>query len=172
MARQLGWGNESLVVNTEMAASRPIQDLWSPDFSNLTENRIVHLVVAQDDMTVGLCDSVHHHSLFSTGENNNTIVIYVPSDKYGYPRLVATHYIPANEVHDTLADWAFYKRVDAQIDWLVSRTWSDYNTEEFAYIHLTDNDLLTDMGEWSDGVKVLPMKTYSEPLEAKLFDHC
>ena len=99
-------------------------------------------------MTVGLCDSVHHHSLFSTGENNNTIVIYVPSDKYGYPRLVATHYIPANEVHDTLADWAFYKRVDAQIDWLVSRTWSDYNTEEFAYIHLTDNDLLTDMGCW------------------------
>ena len=172
MARQLGWGNESLVVNTEMAASRPVQNLWSPDFSNLTENRIVHLVVAQDDMTVGLCDSVHHHSLFSPGQNNNTIVIYVPSDKYGYPRLVATHYIPANEVHDTLADWAFYKRVDAQIDWLVSRTWSDYNTEEFAYIHLTDNDLLTDMGEWSDGVKVLPMKTYSEPLEAKVFDHC
>ena len=61
-------------------------------------------------MTVGLCDSVHHHALFSPGQNNNTIVIYVPSDKYGYPRLVATHYIPANEVHDTLADWAFYKR--------------------------------------------------------------
>ena len=172
MAQEFGWGSETLVVNTEMASSRPIQDLWQPDFSNLPAATVVHLAVGEDDMTVGQCDSVYHQQLFDLIEENNSLLIYIPSDKYGFPRLVASHYIPANEAHDTLADWAFYRRVDAQADWVVARSRGDYNTEDFAYFHLIDGPQLRDMGEWSDGTPVLQLQPYSNAIEEKQFIHC
>lgn len=172
MVREFGWGNETLVVATEMASSRPVQDLWQPDFSNLPLATIVHLAVGEDDMTVGQCDSVYHQQLFNLIEKNNSLLIYIPSDKYGFPRLVASHYIPANEAHDTLADWAFYRRVDAQADWVVARSRGDYNTEDFAYFHLIDGPLLRNMGDWSDGTPVLELQPYTNAIQEKKFSHC
>ena len=172
MVQEFGWGSETLVVNTEMAASRPVQDLWQPNFDNLPLATIVHLAVGEDDMTVGQCDSVYHQQLFNLIEQNNSLLIYIPSDKYGFPRLVATHYIPANEAHDTLADWAFYRRVDAQADWVVARSRGDFNTEEFAYFHLIDGPNLRDMGEWSDGTPVLQLQPYTNAIQDKKFSGC
>ena len=172
MVREFGWGNETLLVATEMASSRPVQDLWQPDFSNLPLATIVHLAVGEDDMTVGQCDSVYHQQLFNLIEKNNSLLIYIPSDKYGFPRLVASHYIPANEAHDTLADWAFYRRVDAQADWVVARSRGDYNTEDFAYFHLIDGPLLRNMGDWSDGTPVLELQPYTNAIQEKKFSHC
>ena len=114
-------------------------------------------------MTVGQCDSVYHQQLFDLIEKNNSLLIYIPSDKYGFPRLVATHYIPANEAHDTLADWAFYRRVDAQADWVVANR-GDFN-EEFAYFHLIDGPNLRDMGKWSDGTPVLQLQPYTNAIQ-------
>jgi len=172
MVQEFGWGNETLVVNTEMAASRPVQKLWQPNFDDLPEATIVHLAVGEDDMTVGQCDSVYHQQLFDLIEANNSLLIYIPSDKYGFPRLVATHYIPANEAHDTLADWAFYRRVDAQADWVVARSRGDFNTEEFAYFHLIDGPNLRDMGEWSDGTPVLQLQPYTNAIQENKFSDC
>ena len=172
MVKEFGWGSETIVVNTEMASSRPVQNLWQPNFDDLPQATIVHLAVGEDDMTVGQCDSVYHQQLFDLIEENNSLLIYIPSDKYGFPRLVATHYIPANEAHDTLADWAFYRRVDAQADWVVARSRGDFNTEEFAYFHLIDGPNLRDMGEWSDGTPVLQLQPYTNAIEENKFSHC
>ncbi|MCH2648280.1 MAG: hypothetical protein MKZ57_00530 [Candidatus Poseidoniaceae archaeon] len=172
MVQEFGWGNQTLVVNTEMAASRPVQDLWQPDFTGLPQATMVHLAVGEDDMTVGQCDSVYHQQLFNMIEKNNSLLIYIPSDKYGFPRLVASHYIPTNEAHDTLSDWAFYRRVDAQADWLVARSRGDYNTEQFAYSHLIDGPLLRDMGEWSDGTPVLQLQPYTNAIQENKFNDC
>ena len=172
MVKEFGWGSETLVVNTEMASSRPSQDLWQPNFDDLPEATVVHLAVGEDDMTVGQCDSVYHQQLFDLVDENNSLLIFIPSDRYGFPRLVATHYIPANEAHDTMADWAFYRRVDAQADWVVARSRGDYNTENFAYFHLIDGPLLRDMGEWSDGTPVLELQPYNNALQEKRFNHC
>ena len=172
MVQEFGWGNETLVVNTEMAASRPVQNLWQPNFDNLPQATIVHLAVSEDDMTVGQCDSVYHQQLFDLIEENNSLLIFIPSDKYGFPRLVATHYIPANEAHDTLADWAFYRRVDAQADWVVARSRGDFNTEEFAYFHLIDGPILRNMGEWSDGTPVLQLQPYANAIQENKFSYC
>ena len=172
MVQEFGWGSETVVVNTEMASSRPSQNLWQPNFDQLPEARVVHLAVGEDDMTVGQCDSVYHQQLFDLIEDNNSLLIYIPSDRYGFPRLIATHYIPATEAHDTLADWAFYRRVDAQADWVVARSRGDYNTENFAYFHLIDGPLLRDMGEWSDGTPVLELEPYSNAIQEKRFNHC
>ena len=172
MVQDFGWGSETVVVNTEMASSRPSQNLWQPNFDQLPEATVVHLAVGEDDMTVGQCDSVYHQQLFDLIDDNNSLLIYIPSDRYGFPRLIATHYIPATEAHDTLADWAFYRRVDAQADWVVARRRGDYNTENFAYFHLIDGPLLRDMGEWSDGTPVLKLEPYSNAIQEKRFNHC
>ena len=172
MVQEFSWGSETLVVDTEMAASRPSQNLWQPNFTDLPEHTIIHLVVAEDDMTVGQCESAYHQQLFDLTNQNNSLVIYVPSDKYGFPRMIATHYIPANEVHDSLADWSFYRRVDAQADWVVARSRADFNTEDFAYQHLIQGPLLEFMGKWSDGTPVLPLESYPNALAESRFSHC
>ncbi|MAY04292.1 MAG: hypothetical protein CMB25_01645 [Euryarchaeota archaeon] len=172
MVQPMEWGSETLLVDTEMAAARPVQEAWLPDYTNLPENSIVHLVVSEDDMTVGQCNSVHQHALFDQIDDNQSLLLYIPSDRYGFPRLVATHYIPANEAHDTLADWAFYRRVDAQADWVVAHSRGDLNTADFAYANLINTGMLTNMGKWSDGVDVLPIQAYTHPSEAKLFAEC
>ena len=172
MVQTMGWGNETLLVDTEMAAARPVQEEWLPDYTNLPERTIVHLVVSEDDMTVGQCNSVHQHALFDQIEENQSLLLYIPSDRYGFPRLVATHYIPANEAHDTLADWAFYRRVDAQADWVVAHSRQDLNTADFAYANLVNGEMLTNMGKWSDGVDVLPIQAYTNPSAVSKFSDC
>ena len=172
MAQSMGWGNETLVVDTEMAAARPVQEEWLPNYTNLPENSIVHLVVSEDDMTVSQCNSAHHLDLFDEIEDNHSLLLFIPSDRYGFPRLVATHYLPANEAHDTLADWALYRRVDAQADWVVAHSRGDLNTADFAYANLIDTGMLTYMGKWSDGVDVLPLQGYSNPSESNRFANC
>ena len=172
MVQAYSWGNETLVVDTEMAAARPVQEQWLPEYTNLPENSIVHLVVSEDDMTVGQCNSVHQHALFDQIDNNQSLLLYIPSDRYGFPRLVATHYLPANEAHDTLADWAFYRRVDAQADWVVAHSRGDLNTADFAYANLVNTGMLTNLGKWSDGVDVLPIQAYTDPSESKRFAEC
>ena len=172
MVQAMSWGNETLMVDTEMAAARPVQEEWLPEYNNLPENSIVHLVVSEDDMTVGQCNSVHQHALFEQIGNNQSLLLYIPSDRYGFPRLVATHYLPANEAHDTLADWAFYRRVDAQADWVVAQSRGDLNTADFAYANLVNTGMLTNLGKWSDGVDVLPIQVYTNPSEASKFADC
>ena len=172
MVQAMSWGNETLMVDTEMAAARPVQEEWLPEYNNLPENSIVHLVVSEDDMTVGQCNSVHQHALFEQIGNNQSLLLYIPSDRYGFPRLVATHYLPANEAHDTLADWAFYRRVDAQADWVVAHSRGDLNTADFAYANLVNVGMLTNLGKWSDGVDVLPIQVYTNPSEANKFADC
>ena len=172
MVQAMSWGNETLMVDTEMAAARPVQEEWLPEYNNLPENSIVHLVVSEDDMTVGQCNSVHQHALFEQIGNNQSLLLYIPSDRYGFPRLVATHYLPANEAHDTLADWAFYRRVDAQADWVVAQSRGDLNTADFAYANLVNTGMLTKLGKWSDGVDVLPIQVYTNPSEASKFADC
>ena len=172
MVQAYSWGNETLVVDTEMAAARPVQEQWLPEYTNLPQNSIVHLVVSEDDMTVGQCNSVHQHALFEQIDSNQSLLLYIPSDRYGFPRLVATHYLPANEAHDTLADWAFYRRVDAQADWVVAHSRGDLNTADFAYANLVNTGMLTNLGKWSDGVDVLPIQAYTDPSESKRFADC
>lgn len=172
MVQAYSWGNETLVVDTEMAAARPMQEQWLPEYTNLPENAIVHHVVSEDDMTVGQCNGVHHHALFGDIDDNQSLLLYIPSDRYGFPRLVATHYIPANEAHDTLADWAFYRRVDAQADWVVAHSRGDLNTADFAYANLINTGMLTNLGKWSDGVDVLPIQAFTHPSESKKFADC
>ena len=85
---------------------------------------------------------------------------------------MASHYLPASETHDTLADWGFYRRVASQADWLVARMDGDTETEDLAYAKLIDSPELRYMGEWSDGRAVEELRVWDDPLNSSKFTHC
>lgn len=158
------WGNETLFLDFESAWTRPSHPELQPNMSRLPDSTLIHLAQGIDDMSVDPCYSVHHQAVFSMLPQEHVLFIELQSDLYGYPRLVGTHYLPTNSVHDTLADWGIYRRIDAQADWVVARSRGDVFTESWAYEHLLNSPVLTDMGQWSDGQDVLPLLIHHEAL--------
>jgi len=163
MERQ--WGNETLFLDFESAWTRPSHPDLQPNMSRLPNSTIVHIARGIDDMSVDACYSVHHQAMFSMLPQEHVLFIELQSDLYGFPRLVGSHYLPTDSVHDTLADWGIYRRIDAQADWVVARSRGDIFTESWAYEHLINTPLLTNMGQWSDGVNVLPLLIHLEALQ-------
>jgi hypothetical protein len=168
-----GWGNETLFIDIESAWTRPDQSALQPNLSRMPQDTMVHIARGIDDMTVDACYSVYHQQVFSNLPNEHVLYIELQSDLYGFPRLVGTHYLPTDSVHDRLADYGIYRRIDAQADWVFARSQGDTITEEWAYNHLIDSDLLRYMGEWSDGTPVLPLLIYEDALNTnKQFEYC
>ncbi|MDG1557075.1 MAG: hypothetical protein P8Q98_04675, partial [Candidatus Poseidoniaceae archaeon] len=168
-----GWGNETLFVNIESGWTRPNQAHLQPNLSRMPADTMVHIARGVDDMTVDACYSVHHQQVYSALPDEHVLYIELQSDLYGFPRLVGSHYLPTDSVHDRLADFGVYRRIAAQADWVFARTQGDNNTESFAYDHLTDGELLRSMGEWSDGTPVLPLLVYEDALNTeKKFAYC
>jgi len=167
------WGNETLFIDIESGWTRPDQIYLQPNLSKIPDDAMIHIARGVDDMTVDACYSVYHQQVFNFLPNEHVLYIELQSDLYGFPRLVGTHYLPTDSVHDTLADFGVYRRIDAQADWVVARSRGDYITEDWAYQHLIDSDLLRDMGEWSDGTDVLPLLVYQDALNTeKKFEYC
>ena len=167
-ALEKGWASQSLFVDLETPYARPVQEHLQINTTGIPDNFLAHVAIGEDDMSVNDCFGVHHHALLG----NNSLFIEVPSDRYGFPRLVASHYLPASETHDTLADWGFYRRVASQADWLVARMDGDTGTEEVAYAKLIDSPELRYMGEWSDGRPVEELRVWDDPLNSSKFKHC
>ncbi|NCG01441.1 MAG: hypothetical protein GWP25_06580 [Euryarchaeota archaeon] len=158
------WGNETLFIDMESPWTRPNHPELQPNMSRLPNSTMVHIAKGVDDMTVDSCYSVHHQAMFSMLPQEHVLFIELQSDLYGFPRLVGSHYLPTDSVHDTLADWGVYRRIDAQADWVVARSRGDVFTESWAYEHLIDSPLLTNMGQWSDGEDVRPLLIHHEAL--------
>jgi len=81
--------------------------------------------------------------------------------------------LQTNPAHDALADWAFYRRLDAQADWLTAEARNDTNTIDWARNYLLDPDVLAPMGTWSDGTEVLSLRLYfGDDSSVKSFQDC
>lgn len=159
-----GWGARALVVALESPASRPMQESLQPDLSAIPNETLVQIGVPQDDMTVGMCPGAFHQQLFSSLPDERNQLLEIQSDRYGFPRLVASHYLQTEPAHDTLSDWSFYRRVDAQADYLVAHGREDTFTADWAFQYMTDETMLTGMGAWSDGTPVLPLIWHTDAI--------
>lgn len=160
-----GWGSRALVVALESPASRPMQENLQPDLSGLPNETLVQIGVPQDDMSVGMCPGAFHQQLFASLPEERNQLLEIQSDLYGFPRLVASHYLQTDPAHDTLSDWSFYRRMDAQADYVVALGREDTFTADWAYQYMTDETMLTGMGEWSDGTPVLPLIWHANAIE-------
>ena len=162
------WGSEALFVSLEAPYARPVQDHLQFDPAKLPDNFLAHVAISEDDMSVDECFGVHHQNLLGEG----ALLIEVPSDRHGFPRLVASHYLQATEAHDDLADWGFYRRVASQANWLVASTSNDTINESEWRNQLIDSEELRYMGEWSDGKEVEALRTWTDAINSDRFDHC
>ena len=160
-----GWGSKALVVALESPASRPMQANLQPDLSAMPNETMVQIGVPQDDMSVGMCPGAFHQQLFDSLPDERNQLLEIQSDRYGFPRLVPSHYLQTDPAHDTLSDWSFYRRVDAQADYLVAHGREDTFTADWAFQYMTDQTMLTGMGEWSDGTPVLPLIWHTNAIE-------
>lgn len=156
-AFERGWGSHALVVALEAPASRPMQANLQPNLTGMPSETLVQIGVPQDDMSVGLCPGAFHQQVFSDLPDERNQLLEIQSDLYGFPRLVASHYLQTDPARDTLSDWSFIRRIDAQADYLVAHGRNDTFTADWAFQYMTDETMLTGMGEWSDGTPVLPL---------------
>lgn len=168
-----GWGQHAMVVALEAPANRPMQPALQPVLSQLPNETLVQIGVSQDDMSVGVCPGAFHQRLFSELPKERNQLIEVQTDQYGFPRLIASHYLQTDPARDQLSDWSFYRRIDAQADYLVAHARNDTFTADWAFQYLTDETMLTNMGAWSDNTPVLPLKLYHDALITDpLFSSC
>ena len=167
-ALEKGWGSQALFVSLEAPYARPVQEHLQIDTTRIPDNFLAHVAVSEDDMSVSDCFGVHHQELLGDG----ALFIEIPSDRYGFPRLVASHYLQATEAHDDLADWGFYRRVASQSNWLVASLQGDESGELEYRNQLTNTDELRYMGEWSDGTPVLRLRTYENAISSNDFKYC
>ena len=156
-AFERGWGSHALVVALEAPATRPMQTNLQPNLTGMPNETLVQIGVPQDDMSVGLCPGAFHQQVFDALPEERNQLLEIQSDLYGFPRLVASHYLQTDPVRDRLSDWSFYRRIDAQADFLVAHGRNDTFTADWAFQYMTDETMLTGMGEWSDGTPVLPL---------------
>ena len=168
----MGWGSNALVFAPESPAARPLQTELQPDLSLIPDETLVQIGITEDDLSVGLCPAAFHQALFNNLSEERTQVVLVQSDRYGFPRLVASHYLQSEPAHDSLADWGFYRRIDAQADYLVAHSRNDSITADWAFSYMMDETTLTHMGQWSDGMPVLPLKLYNDALSHERFQNC
>lgn len=167
-ALEKDWGSQALFVSLEAPYARPVQEDLQIDTTRIPDNFLAHVAVSEDDMSVSDCFGVHHQELLGDG----ALFIEIPSDRYGFPRLVASHYLQATEAHDDLADWGFYRRVASQSNWLVANLQGDESGELEYRNLLTNTDELRYMGEWSDGTPVLRLRTYENAISSNDFKYC
>ncbi len=168
-----GWGQHALVVALEAPASRPMQVELQHDFTRMPTNTLVQIAVSEDDMSVGICPGAFHQQQFASLPEERNQLIVVRTDKYGFPRLVASHYMQTDPAHDRLSDWGFYRRIDAQADYIVAQGRNDTFTADFAFQYMTDETMLTGMGQWEDGTPVLPLKLFHDGLNTDaMFEAC
>ena len=167
-ALEKDWGSQALFVSLEAPYARPVQEDLQIDTTRIPDNFLAHVAVSEDDMSVSDCFGVHHQELLGDG----ALFIEIPSDRYGFPRLVASHYLQATEAHDDLADWGFYRRVASQSNWLVANLQGDESGELEYRNLLTNTDDLRYMGEWSDGTPVLRLRTYENAISSNDFKYC
>ena len=167
-ALEKDWGSQALFVSLEAPYARPVQEHLQIDTTRIPDNFLAHVAVSEDDMSVSDCFGVYHQELLGEG----ALFIEIPSDRYGFPRLVASHYLQATEAHDDLADWGFYRRVASQSNWLVASLQGDESNESEYRNQLTNTDELRYMGEWSDGTPVLRLRTYENAISSNDFKYC
>ena len=163
-AMDRGWATEALAVDLEQPYTHASDENIHGSLTARPNATLVHVAIAEDDTSVDPCHGVGHAMRWHHEANiTDVVLMQIPSDRHGFPPLIASHYLASTPVHDTLADHAFYRRVDAQAEWLVAMQRNDTFTASFAEAHLLDHELLLPMGTWSDGTAAKPLEAVKAP---------
>jgi len=166
-----GFGSQSLVVDLEAPWIHATQEDLTGNMSQLPDHTLVHVVEYEDDFVVEKCIGRWQHARLTARDqspplpSNQVLFLQVPSDSRGFPKLMASHYLPSEFVRDSLADHSYYPRIEAQADFVASSAFGDVVSADAAKSWFMNEGEMTDLGSWSDGTAVKPMTIVSSPLE-------
>ncbi len=178
---ELGWGSSSLQISLEAPwihaqKGNPLRG----NMSNLPDHTWAQLTEYSSDYTVHPCQARWQYERIlerdATLSINDSQVQYlrIESDYYGFPRMMASHFIQASFIHDNFADLSYYSRIDAQAARISTQGQlftTDSNLLSSAQSFLSDeNQQMTDLGDWSDGHPVKGIKMIQQPLEEPIAD--
>ena len=178
---ELGWGATSLQISLEASWVHAQKgDQLRGNMSNLPDHTWAQFTEYSTDYTVHPCQARWQHSRISQRDSTTAInepqiqYLRIESDFYGFPRMMASHYIQASFIHDNFADLAYYSRIDAQAARIAAQSQlftADSNLQLSAQSFLTDeNQQMTDLGQWSDGTNVNGITMIEDPLSKPIAD--
>ena len=180
-ALDLGWGSSSLQISLE--ASWVHAQKGNPlraNMSNLPDHTWAQLTEYSSDYTVHPCQARWQHERISQRDSslpiNDSQVQYlrIESDYYGFPRMMASHFIQASFIHDNFADLSYYSRIDAQAARIATQPQlftADSDLLSSAQSFLSDeNQQMTNLGDWSDGTQVNGITMIETPLSKPIAD--
>jgi hypothetical protein len=177
----LGWGSSSLQISLEASwvhaqHNNPLRG----NMSKLPDHTWAQLTEYSSDYTVHPCQARWQHERISERDSslpiNDSQVQYlrIESDYYGFPRMMASHFIQASFIHDNFADLSYYSRIDAQAARISTQPQlftADSDLLSLAQSFLSDeNQQMTDLGDWSDGHPVNGIIMIQQPLEQPIAD--
>ncbi len=165
-----GWGNNTFIINGEVPSVFSTFPEYYGDLTNLPNHTIVNILNADEDHVVPRCSGKWIFERFFTRDgagllnDSNSQYILINSDRRGFPRLVATHYLSANAVRDALSDFSVFKRFDAQATYIHAIANSNTGIANEALPYFTDPDTIKNLGKWSDGESVISPIVTNDPL--------
>ncbi len=145
-----GWGSKELILDLEGAWYYSIWPLTN--FSIFPKHTLLNVVGYEDDHQVSPCIGMKQFELIrKNGEINDSRINYIliRSDRYGFPRLVASHYLPIDLLIDPLSIFGYHRRIDAMAGYIFAKANNDtINASESLSMFLGEK--VAYMGLWSD----------------------
>ena len=170
-ALKRGWGNESLVMNLEAPWIHAEDSDLRGNMSLLPDHALINIIEYEADTTVAECLGRWHHDRLINRDYSNPLpddqvrFILVQNDYHGFPPLVASHFQQISFIRDSLANIAYYPRIEAQSDYISSMAQGDLEGAESArFAFMQSNGEAVVAGTWSDGTPVNPLLFIPQPL--------
>jgi hypothetical protein len=139
--------------------------------SLLPDHALINIIEYEADTTVAECLGRWHHDRLINRDDSNPLpddqvrFVLVQNDYHGFPPLVASHFQQISFIRDSLANIAYYPRIEAQSDYISSMVKGDLEGAESARVaFMESNGEAMVAGNWSDGTPVNPLLFIPQPL--------
>ena len=165
-----GWASKQLIFDLEAPTTSSEWPSIMVNLSILPDYTMVNVVGYEDDTTLSPCTGMVQHERFFTRDNTAELdavqvaYLLIRSDRYGFPRLVATHYLPNDPLINSLSQFGYYRRIDAMAGFLVADANGASIEADAAKTYFQGGgDNMIGMGFWSDGTPILPLLYSTDP---------
>jgi hypothetical protein len=165
-----GWASNQLIFDLEAPTTSSEWPAINANLEILPNYTMVNVMGYEDDMTLSPCTGMVQHERFFTRDDSvefplgQVAYLLIRSDRHGFPRLVATHYLPNDPLINSLAQFGYYRRIDAMAGFLVADAngFSIVADDALTYFQ-GGGDNMIGMGYWSDETPILPLLYSTDP---------
>ncbi|OLS29013.1 MAG: hypothetical protein HeimC2_02080 [Candidatus Heimdallarchaeota archaeon LC_2] len=164
---EMGWGSNELILDMEAPWYASTWIGYEPNYQIIPSHTLLNIATYEDDHQVSQCIGMNFYEQIrlSNGtqiSDEQLSFIYISSDFHGFPRLLASHYLPIDPLDDSLHQYGYKKRIKAMAFYLFESAQGriDQMNEVFDYFL---GNKVENMGDWSDGESVNEAYSTNDP---------